>query len=450
MKKINLLKAATIMTCSLVFLAASITNAGAVSDLGNPKCSMCHNTSVVGKVNMPRALVLEDSDTTKNLKNSSNTLASLLIKSTEAPKLDGKADDVWKKAKELKVITKQLVKTGFNPNVSIKSLHTDKKIYILTTWKDDTADVTKNTWTYDGTNWTRTGSEDRLAFQWDNDIPGFSKVGCAITCHGYGKKKVTPVGKYLDMWHWKSTSNLPYNFLDDGQVTETGRKTDEGSSTPMITKNESKDSGGVVIGPKFMPRTIKSVVELPFAANSILFASNAKLIDPLDKFITGDTLPGYIVNDVTDSILGITAGPTLSFDDVKASAYYLNGSWTVEIERDLNTGNSDDIAFDRSKVKAFGLAVFNRNEHEEHAVNNGPLYLEFVKPQIEQKVSKAVMLVNNVKVYRSAAANSKVLTSLKKGQEVVIIKTTGKWLQVKTTKGTGFIYNNSRSVRIKK
>jgi hypothetical protein len=454
MKKFKLVSSLGIMACSIALLVGSATNAGATPEKNMLSCSMCHTSSVIGKPGMPK-LPFGDFDAPKSPQSTANTLTSLRVKETQAPKLDGKVDTIWNSAKSINVNT-YLLKGKDKPSVTLKSIYTDKKVYFLATWKDSTKDVNKNEWTYDGTKWAKTinattgkaNDEDRLSIQWDNGTKGFDRVGCAATCHvnptdATKMKKIANAGEKADLWHWKATRTSALDFADDTNVTEKGRAADEGVSlefTNSVTVNG-------VAQPKFMFKAFneaKNILGVP-----VLFASNAVLLDPTATFKAGDKIPGYVMKDVNLDATNL-AGPTLSKADIKTYANWENGTWTLEIVRDLNTTRTDDVAFDikNTKPTAFGVAVHNNGSDEEHGVGTGPQFLAFGPSYVE--VNKALVQTNTLKVYTKAATNSKVLITLKKGQKVDIVKSSGKWLTVKTSKGNGYILRTSTNVKITK
>ena len=42
-----------------------------------------------------------------------------------------------------------------------------------------------------------------------------------------------------------------------------------------------------------------------------------------------------------------------------AKGKWQEGSWTIEFERKLDTGNTDDVQFDLSKEYQFGVSIFS-------------------------------------------------------------------------------------------
>ena len=58
--------------------------------------------------------------------------------------------------------------------VTIQSMIDADNFYVLATWPDTAASVNSNQWTFDGANWSQTGTddEDRVMFIWDMGLSG--------------------------------------------------------------------------------------------------------------------------------------------------------------------------------------------------------------------------------------------------------------------------------------
>jgi hypothetical protein len=129
-------------------------------------------------------------------------------------------------------------------------------------WTDLTGDesLAKDQWAFDGTNWSQSGNEDRIALMFDINASDWGAGGCSTYCHlgetpGHdGRMRTNNVGETLDMWHWKAARSNPLGFADDKHVihapatdTTTGtRKGDDGSSVD----SGNKDGAGTL--PAFM------------------------------------------------------------------------------------------------------------------------------------------------------------------------------------------------------
>jgi hypothetical protein len=71
-------------------------------------------------------------------------------------------------------------------------------------------------------------------------------------------------------------------------------------------------------------------------------------------------MPKYIV-------LRNTSG---SITDVKAKGVWKDGKWHLEIKRLLNTGNDDDLVFERGISVKAGIGIFNASETTDHNISD--------------------------------------------------------------------------------
>ena len=81
----------------------------------------------------------------------------------------------------------------------------------------------------------------------------------------------------------------------------------------------------------------------PSAPGFLLFEEAVKITD-YSIFKPGDIIP-----------FRLPKRPTGSRFDVKALSRYSNGEWTVLLYRKLNTGHSDDVAFNPMKNYSFAM-----------------------------------------------------------------------------------------------
>jgi hypothetical protein len=147
--------------------------------------------------------------------------------------------------------------------VALQAAYDAKNVYILGVWTDLTGDesLAKDQWEFDGTDWSQSGNEDRIALMFDINASDWGAGGCAVYCHfgetpgDGGRMRTNFAGETLDMWHWKAARSNPLGFADDKHViwadgfndTTTGtRKGDDGSSVD----SSNKDGAGTL--PAFM------------------------------------------------------------------------------------------------------------------------------------------------------------------------------------------------------
>jgi hypothetical protein len=137
--------------------------------------------------------------------------------------------------------------------VALQAAYDTKNVYILAVWTDLTGDesLAKDQWEFDGTSWSQSGNEDRIALMFNITASDWGAAGCSAYCHlgetpGHdGRMRTNTAGETLDMWHWKAARSNPLGFADDKHViyapvtdTTTGtRKGDDGSGVDSSNKN---------------------------------------------------------------------------------------------------------------------------------------------------------------------------------------------------------------------
>ncbi len=282
----------------------------------------------------------------------------------------GYDDPAWQKAKAVNVHFEGKERfAGKKTSVTTKAVYTDQEIYFLFSWEDATKSVTKGAWLYDGQNWShQKGNEDRISLLFEiNRINNFATKGCAVVCHvpagaanakdgKFGTKSTAEKG---DLWHWKAARSDPAGFADDTWVTvisekKGGRKGDAGKGGD--TKNMTED--------KSMPKYMLAPGN-KLAKNDILLASHTSEIKDYSVFKAGDMLT-YRMPKM----------PEGSRADIKAVTRYANGSWTVMLYRQLDTGHDDDVAFNPRKKYNFAMALFD-DSGDEDSYDSEVLSLQF-------------------------------------------------------------------------
>lgn len=305
--------------------------------------------------------------------------------------LDGKAESAWDKAKEIVVTVDQLV---YEPNngyegmketdVRIKSLHDEKFVYFLITYKDPTKSLARFPWVKqkdgswkklankDTTGHDNTYYEDKFSIYWNINTKGFESEGCMISCHldiegdtSAGRKFTASAGETIDMWHAKYVRSLPMGMFDDQYVDSNtdpkknkswGRKGDTGKGGYKNNDNADK--------------TAPAYMNLNPTADEQYYVIPSKKVPFVDTFKEGDIVPGI-------SIAPMQGGRA----DVLSRIEYKDGQWTLEVKRALRTKGKDaevhDVQFiDKTKAYPFGIAVFD-NSQINHLFHNETLELRF-------------------------------------------------------------------------
>jgi hypothetical protein len=341
---------------------------------------------------------------------SAGTLNASHISVVDEPDVDGIVDAIWDDASVLDVpmgettdITLCSSCHAFDTgnSTSLKAMYTADRLYVLASWSDATASLTRGgSWTWESASWQKLDadqSEDRIAFFFPmtamtGDVTG---SGCMAKCH------TTDPGSWLnsgtaDMWHTKAARSGPVvsmtgsgltvdvttnevtagtltmvGYADDKFVaqdggSDRGRYGDAGSSTYAHNR----------IGDASRPKYIETA-PADYADAMVLLQSEIDNGEVVGDAITGVSdadaatyFPAYAALNaiVPERIL---TPPVGSRGDIDFAATWSDGIWTVELARDLVTGNDDDVAFTAGQEYAFNVATMDNGgggaEHETSA-----------------------------------------------------------------------------------
>lgn len=227
----------------------------------------------------------------------------------EPPEIDGKSDDAaWQAAETL--VTHDAIA---NIDIQLKSVYTPDKIYFLVSFPD--SDETRlhkpNIWDAALEEYVAGPQrEDTMILKW-------MMVSDGTDLSVYANDAYT-----ADVWYWKANRTDPLGFADDKFQTLTllpGKK-----SVKVLSKN------GQVF---YLSRT---------GDRGKSAYSGQILVE-----YQGDVLDQYVHRQ-----------PEGSRADVKAKGRWQAGTWTVEFERLLDTGNSDDVSFQKAGRYIFGVSRY--------------------------------------------------------------------------------------------
>lgn len=278
--------------------------------------------------------------------------------------LDGlTTDEAWSTA-----IPTHVQATRLSPiSVEMRALYDDQYIYMAFKWEDQSWSVNPDQWLYTGGNWTPIpNKEDALSLLWDTDkaIDGFgqNKQGCSAACHN-DMFKTQSAAEAGDLWKWSAARTNPsvqvpdVGWMDDGSLTDTGRVPDTFTGkvwerNSIYAHDGDDDTVPFTLGdlPKWMEG---NPPPNPDPEDNFLFRGFEQEIPDHNDFDDGTSLPGYLLSRPS-------AGQDRA--DIQAKGVYdgTNHVWSVEIRRELDTGNPGDVAFDDLLAEyEFGLAVFD-------------------------------------------------------------------------------------------
>ena len=326
--------------------------------------------------------------------------ALVAVKTGSAPTLDGVGDEAaWADAEEI-VIKVENGFGGFATEVHLKAIYTEDSVYFLMSYADPTESWFRSPWQKqeDGT-WKKVSDpndkggdnnlvyEDKFAFIWpiNNSIVDFETKGCATACHAgeegkpYGNKYTAGEGQMGDIWHWKSIRNLLQ--IDDQYLDWTAYNKE--TSPEAGRKSDPKESGGYAdnyatmpdpadasktVADKSKPGFGSAGIDMTTAAPGYILDSEKTALDQaaLDAMPVGSYLPGIIKSQIVGDRGNISAGWK-----------WVDGTWTIEFGRLLNTGSEYDVQFtDLTAMYYFGVAVFE-NAQVRHAFEYGASFIVF-------------------------------------------------------------------------
>lgn len=241
-------------------------------------------------------------------------------------------------------------------------------------------------------------------------VKRFGKSGCYLACHdrarhmpawrsahGFVTKWVAPAdataatGSALDLWHWRASRSNPLGMADDQSVAikaapiageDGGRRHDAG--TRPYTMNELV--GGhpqlafdpaSTFGAYAQPASAfwtTPFVHLARPAGAALGTSVLATTTSYDDAITagwkpreGDWIPRRVLDAPSGSRADIrAAGTRFVPDSIDAD----EGTWIVELQRALVTGNPDDVDLVAGRTYEVGFAVHSHhNTSRDHWVS---------------------------------------------------------------------------------
>ncbi|MHA2400444.1 MAG: Loki-CTERM sorting domain-containing protein [Promethearchaeota archaeon] len=287
----------------------------------------------------------------------------------------------WGSASQLIVTT---LSGGSAPNtaVTLKAVFTTTHIYILASWDDTTFSASRDRYEWNGTAFVGvagSNSEDRLAIMWEiTDIAGFDTIGCTVKCHS--PDAYVGASELGDIWHLKSARGMgalgatnstaltinPTTFeaeagtinilgvADDNVIDDVDRGGDAGTSP-------YRDNNNGTGAPAFIEKAPTDWMDAMYLTEAEITsgeAVNRSLITwQQDQWYIGNyTALGSVV---PRHITSVGAG---SRGDISTGATWEDGTWTVEIARELDTMNNDDVAFDTNGMQYhFSVALMDNS-----------------------------------------------------------------------------------------
>jgi len=311
------------------------------------------------------------------------TVIAAYLDGKTVPEMDGQAlEDSWDRALETKVSTWQLGDDPPHPgtDVFIRAVYDDTNIYFAFRWPDKTRQDRMGQWLFSDDRWqAKMEWPDALALHWQatEEVEDFRQGGCAILCHSTGRFREFPrmatrqEGALVDEWYWNAFTAERAGRPGDGFLDHMVRYVPEGTLTPALRWAPPEISiahGSDTSGEK-MPDTMGGI---PL----ILNAKETEGEPPQPRFyMEGNKQVPLQLSDngkPTKNILplyetGFPEGGDSA--DIRGSASWSDGYWTLELRRALQTPHKRDVRFDPpEKIYSFGLAAWDGAAGDQHQV----------------------------------------------------------------------------------
>lgn len=341
-----------------------------------------------------------------------STRGELIVKNVkELPVLDGDlSDDVWAGAKSVVVETHQGV--GLNgtgdSDVEIKALRSGDKIVFAFKWEDPSRSLKRHPLIKKEDGWymlnNRADTSDETAYYEDKFSVAFAKTDAfggggstymgkkplkdkPASLHGRGYHYTTD-GSLIDVWQWKASRGGMIGKTDDmwfgtpvepNEAQIAGKKrysagygADEGKSFYVYNYKKKPDSSyRGTVGVRRLPIDYKATVakmgNIDLDINATDDAGSqwwmyehetVEYSEEVDAGIpVGTMLPGVLIQ-------GEYQG---SRADLNSGAKWKDGYWTLEIVRDIDTGNKQDLKMEDGLFVYVSVFDHNQIRHTRHS-----------------------------------------------------------------------------------
>ncbi len=239
------------------------------------------------------------------------------VKTAAPPSLDGKAtEQVWQQAKLLTVTVKRSLppNQGASVSVRLRATHTETHIYLLAEWDVSTRnDSSHKSWIWNA---------EKKAYEEGKDFEDVFAIAFELTGE-FDANMLSGNEASWDVWQWKAFRTNPQGFAMD-------RSHHYFKSEPTIKAKKLQASGG---GEVWIARPEDK-------------GDTVEKKQPPPTEHKGDRVPQFL-----------NGMPSGSAADVQAKGEWVNGKWTLELVRKLNTGNPDDAAFEVSRTYKIAVEV---------------------------------------------------------------------------------------------
>lgn len=358
------------------------------------------------------------------------------------PVVDGNANDpAWKNAQELKGKNARFKAVHSSKNLTILVTWADPTLSMNTAgswqWQNGKWQQTRSVVKWESFKGKR--HPEWLGLSWNINASGFGKQGCISSCHSEEDKhhKTDKTGEYIDSWNILAKHGYGPDFLEDqgwlagssgasqsdnlkfiakdamdstqlteGRIQFTGFAEDnilsgkndvqypkENHSTRYCTQCHSApkavhgDDGQIQYllnrtsnqeSPAYIETNPQNFIDAMILTKVEIDSGEAQPVFGLTLQETDKIRNRYReLNAVVPQL--VLQNPSGSQKDIKVGAVWENGRWTVEIQRALVTGNSDDVQFKNlNKNYEFAVSLWAEKDLARE-FRQIPLFLKFEK-----------------------------------------------------------------------
>lgn len=249
-----------------------------------------------------------------------------VVKVTKLPTIDGLGNDaVWASAPtQILSIQKSMGKDEGKAitQLRLKAVYTETDLAILAIWTDDTENRTYKTWVWDA---------EKSRYKKGHDLEDIFSIAFPIQGQFSGNM-LSPVEVEWDVWHWNAGRTDVSGYAIDRRHIHTFKQP-KGRAKQITTLSKKKI----------------------WFANPTDRGHPPMLPQPKPKIFQGQRVPSYL-----------TKQPTQSQADVIAKGTWQNSIWQLEMQRNLDTGFDDDLAFDPNQSYQTAIAIFDHAEGGKH------------------------------------------------------------------------------------
>lgn len=251
---------------------------------------------------------------------------------SDLPKVDGVVEKEWENAKSLRITTKPNTPEVKPTEVEVRSLHDKERVTFLIRWEDTTPSTSFRGWSArDGGSpkieGGSDGADDQLAIMLK--APDMTFHSCMLSGHAYEN----------DVWAWKAARTDPSGHAEDKRLR-----------IEVSEKSQAADLGAD--GPKEYVARHGMVAAISWPMDS----GNPLVIEHPEELDAATAIPSFEIKP-----------PDGSQADIEAKGQWVEGIWTLEISRLLNTGHDDDVVIVPEETQKFALAVFDHADGPTHS-----------------------------------------------------------------------------------